>query len=37
MTNTREELQAMEPAMARSLMGEEVYQLAQVYVLAERL
>lgn len=37
MTNTREELLAMEPAMARSLMGKEVYQLAQVYVLAERL
>jgi hypothetical protein len=37
MTNTREELEAMEPAMARSLMGEEVYQLVQVYVLAERL
>lgn len=32
---TREELQALEPSTARTLLSEEVHQLAQIYVLAE--
>jgi hypothetical protein len=35
MKNTREELQALEPSTARTLLSEEVHQLAQIYVLAE--
>lgn len=37
MTNTREELQAMEPATARTLLSEEIHGLAEIYVLAKRL